>query len=68
MMVPMWWKYTAWWDIEANCGVEGQTEHWPDHTSIIVILILLVANKLNMVALEQGEPLGHGIYPFFPIV
>ena len=36
-LVAMLWKYTAWWDLETDCGIEGQTEHLT--TSIIIILI-----------------------------
>ena len=32
-------EYTAWWNLKADFGIEGQTEHWPDHTRIIILLI-----------------------------
>ena len=37
-----------------------------DNRAIIIPNFILVI-ELNMVALEQTEPLGHGNYPFYPI-
>ena len=35
--------------------------HLDNHDSTLILLI-----ELNMVAREQGEPLGHDHYPFYP--